>query len=74
MWVNSLGLQNVHVNNLFEDIKDGIVLLKVLDRVEPGCVDWKKAEMKPNHKLKKIQNANYAVEIGKTMKFMVRKN
>ncbi len=69
MWVNSLKIQDVHVNNLFEDIKDGIVLLKVLDRVEPGSVDWKKVELKPNHRIKKIHNANYAVEIGKNMKF-----
>jgi plastin-1 len=69
MWVNSLKIQDVHVNNLFEDIKDGLVLLKVLDRVEPGCVDWKKVEMKPNLRIKKIGNANYAVDIGKNMKF-----
>ena len=69
MWVNSLNIKDVHVNNLFEDIKDGIVLLKVLERVEPGCVDWKKVEMKPNHRIKKINNANYAVDIGKNMKF-----
>ena len=69
MWVNSLRIQDVHVNNLFEDIKDGIVLLKVLDRVEPGCVDWKKVEHKTNHRIKKIHNANYAVDIGKNMKF-----
>jgi plastin-1 len=69
MWVNSLKIPNVNVNNLFEDIKDGIVLLKVLDRVEPGCVDWKKVELKPNHRLKKIHNANFAVEIGKHIKF-----
>lgn len=69
MWVNSLNIPGIHVNNLFEDIKDGIVLLKVLDRVEPGCVDWKKVEMKPNHRIKKNHNANYAVDIGKNMKF-----
>lgn len=69
MWVNSLNIENVYVNNLFEDIKDGIVLLKVLERIEPSCVDWKKAEMKPTIKLKKVHNANYAIDIGKNMKF-----
>ena len=69
MWINSLKIPDQHLNNLFEDIRDGLVLLKVLDRIEPGCVDWKKAEMKPNHRLKKIHNANYAVDIGKNMKF-----
>ena len=69
MWVNSLNIENVYVNNLYEDIKDGIVLLKVLERIEPGCVEWKKAELKSNIKIKKIQNCNYAVDIGKNMKF-----
>lgn len=67
--MNSLKIPGVSVNNIFEDIKDGIVLLKVLDRVQPGCVEWKKVENKPNHRVKKIHNANYAVEIGKNIKF-----
>lgn len=33
MWVNSLGVDGVYVNNLYEDIKDGLIVLKVLDRV-----------------------------------------
>ncbi len=69
MWINSLGIDGVYVNHLFEDIKDGIVLLKVIDRVQPGIVDWKKAESKPSIRLKKIHNANYAIELGKQMKF-----
>lgn len=69
MWVNSLNIPKIKVNNLFEDIRDGIVLLKVLDRIEPGSVDWKKVEMKPNMRIKKNHNANLAVEIGKNMKF-----
>ncbi len=69
MWVNSLNIENVYVNNLYEDIKDGIVLLKVLERIEPGCVDWKKAELKPTIKIKKVHNCNYAVDTGKNMKF-----
>jgi plastin-1 len=69
MWVNSLNIENVYVNNLYEDIKDGLVLLKVLERIEPGIVDWKKAEMKPSIKLKKVHNCNYSVDIGKQMKF-----
>ena len=69
MWVNSLNIPKIKVNNLFEDIRDGLVLLKVLDRIEPGSVDWKKVENKPNIRIKKNHNANLAVEIGKNMKF-----
>lgn len=42
MWINSLGLEGVHVNNLFDDMRDGIVLLKLEDHVKPGIVDWSK--------------------------------
>ena len=68
MWVNSLGNIGRKVTNLYEDIKDGIVLLKVMDRVEK-VVDWKKVEMNPNHRIKKINNCHYAVKCGKDMGF-----
>jgi len=69
MWINSLGIDGVYVNNLYEDVKDGIVLLKVLDRIEPGIVNWKKVEMNCNNKFKKVNNCNEAVNVGKNMKF-----
>jgi len=66
MWMNSLGIKDLYVNSLFEDVKDGLGLLKVIDHIEPGLVDWKKAEMAPNNKFKKCSNNNYAVNLGKT--------
>ena len=33
MWINSLGIDGLYINNLYEDIKDGLALLKVLDKV-----------------------------------------
>jgi len=65
MWINSLGVNGLYINSLFEDVKDGLALLKVIDAIEPGLVEWKKVEMNPNHKLKKCQNNNYAVVLGK---------
>lgn len=44
MWCNSLGVDNVYLNNLYDDIKDGIILLKILDKIEPGSVNWAKCE------------------------------
>lgn len=39
MWLNSLmAKDDVYINNLHEDIKDGVVLLKVIDKVQPGIV------------------------------------
>jgi len=69
MWINSLGLSGVYVNSLFEDCKDGIALLKVMDHIEPGIVHWRSVEMNPTNKFKKVSNCNYVVNLGKQMKF-----
>lgn len=41
-WINSLGMEDVFVDNLYTDCNDGIVILKVCDKIKPGSVDWKK--------------------------------
>jgi len=69
LWINSLGIEPF-VNNLFEDLRDGIIILKVMDIVQPGIVDWTKVNTKaPLNKFKKVENCNYAVILGKQMKF-----
>ena len=69
IWANSLGIEGFYINNLYEDIKDGLALLKLIDKVQPGIVDWKKVEIKPNMRVKEIHNSNYAVELGKQLQF-----
>lgn len=69
MWINSLGIDDLYVNSLYQDCRDGLVLLKVLDKVEPGIVKWAKVEMNPNNKFKKIANCHYAIVLGKQLKF-----
>jgi len=70
LWINSLGI-DPYVNNLFEDLKNGLVLLKIEDKLQPGCVDWKRVNTRePMHRIKCVENTNYAVDIGKEpMKF-----
>jgi hypothetical protein len=68
-WMNSLGV-DPYVNNLYEDLRDGLILLQVLDKIEPGVVDWSKVnKTKPLNKFKQVENCNYAVVIGKQIKF-----
>jgi len=69
MWINSLGIDDLYVNSLYQDCRDGLVLLKVLDKVEPGIVSWPKVEKVPNNKFKRIANCQYAVVLGKQLKF-----
>ena len=64
-WINSLGIDGVHVNSIFSDLANGLVLLKVLDRVEPGCVNWKMTEKNPNNIYKLRINAGTCIKTGK---------
>jgi len=69
MWANCLGIPDFYLNNLFEDFEDGLNLLKVIDAVEPGTVNWKKVEKKPKMIFKKNSNNSYACTLGKAMGF-----
>ncbi|XXG44799.1 hypothetical protein AAC387_Pa02g0054 [Persea americana] len=68
-WINSLGTAT-YVNNLFEDVRNGWVLLEVLDKVSPRSVNWKQATKPPiKMPFRKVENCNQVVGIGKQLKF-----
>ncbi|XP_024959552.1 fimbrin-4-like isoform X3 [Cynara cardunculus var. scolymus] len=69
LWINSLGISS-YVNNLFEDVRNGWVLLEVLDKVSPGSVNWKHATKPPiKMPFRKLENCNQVIKIGKQLKF-----
>lgn len=49
------------------DLRDGRILLKVLDNFKPGIVDWKKYSDKLKSRIHIIQNSNYVLEICKNL-------
>jgi len=65
MWMNSLNIEGLYVNNLFADCEDGIPILKVEDCIQPGVVNWKKVSNPAVSKFKKVENCNMCVDIGK---------
>jgi len=68
-WMNSMGV-DPFVNNLYEDLRDGLILLQLFDKIEPGVVDWTKVnQKKPLNKFKQVENCNYAIVLGKQLKF-----
>jgi plastin-1 len=69
--MNCLGIDDLYVNNLYEDVKDGTILLKVLDKIQPGCVNWKKVELAPKNKFSKLANCNEAIDAAKKCKFTI---
>ena len=62
MWSASLGL-DLHVTDLAEDCRSGIVLLKVLDHLVPGSVNWKRVILRPRSFFQCLENCNYAVSL-----------
>ena len=58
-WINSLGIEDVFVNNLYEDLRDGLVLLKVIHKISPTLVHWEKVIKKPRN----IFDAGYNCEL-----------
>ena len=70
-WINNIGIEDLYVNNLYEDVKDGTVLLRVFERIQPGCVDWKKIDKTPKNKFKKIVNCNECVDAAKKCGFSI---
>ncbi|XP_028399600.1 plastin-2-like [Dendronephthya gigantea] len=71
-WMNSLGA-NPFVSHLYNNLSDGLVLFQLFDKIKPGIVNWNKVNKPPfkqmGGKMKKIENCNYAVELGHQLKF-----
>ncbi|KAI3865228.1 hypothetical protein MKX03_012818 [Papaver bracteatum] len=69
LWINSLG-NSTYIDNVFEDVRNGWVLLEALDKVSPGIVNWKIASKPPiKMPFRKVENCNQVVKIGKQLKF-----
>ncbi|XP_026227406.1 plastin-3 [Anabas testudineus] len=71
-WMNSLGV-NPHVNHLYGDLQDALVILQLYEKIKVP-VDWNNKVNKPPYpklgtNMKKLENCNYAVDLGKTAKF-----
>jgi len=47
------------------DLKDGRILLKVIDNLRHGTVDWNKYSNKLHSRIHIVQNCNYVVDICK---------
>ncbi|KAM9377070.1 plastin-3-like [Pholidichthys leucotaenia] len=68
-WMNSLGVCP-HVHHIYGDLHDAMVILQLYEKIKVS-VDWENRVNCPPFKgvggghLKKIENCNYAVELGK---------
>lgn len=73
LWLNSLDVQPT-VNSLFDDLRDGTVLMQAYDKVIPGSVNFRHVNKPPAlggemSRFKAVENTNYAIELGKQNRF-----
>lgn len=73
LWLNSLDVQP-SVNSLYDDLRDGTILLQAYDKVIKGSVNWRHVNKPPASggemsRFKAVENTNYAIELGKQNRF-----
>jgi len=73
LWLNSLDVQPP-VNSLFDDLRDGTILLQAYDKIIPGSVNWRhvnrpRASGEEMMRFKAVENTNYTIELGKQNRF-----
>ena len=73
LWLNSLDVKPP-VTSIFDDLRDGAVLLQAYDKVVEGSVNWRHVNKRPAHggelmRFKAIENTNYAIELGRQLGF-----
>ncbi|XP_012580474.1 PREDICTED: plastin-1 isoform X1 [Condylura cristata] len=68
-WMNSLGV-HPYINHLYSDLADALVIFQLYEMIRVP-VNWSHVNKPPypalGGNMKKIENCNYAVEIGKNM-------
>merc|ERR1712154_84089 len=77
-WMNSLGVRP-HVNHLYSDLYNGLIIFQLMDYIKPGIVDWEKRvirEEKMSKMLSKrfqevLSNCNYAVELARKLNLVI---
>ena len=65
-WAASLGLK-LNMKDLYADSCTGIVLLKVMERLQPGSVDWSRVKGSPKNRYEKGDNCEYALGVARKL-------
>jgi hypothetical protein len=71
MWINSLGVPDLYINNLYEESKTGVLLCKVIDKVKPGTVNWKIIDKNPKNPFKATVNCQEVIDASKKSKYTI---
>jgi hypothetical protein len=63
LWVNSLNIPGIYIDDLYDGLSDGWTLCKVVDKVQPGVIEWKNvAEVPKNYTFGNPSNIGEAIK------------
>ena len=70
LWINSMGI-GTFVHNLQTDVRDGLILLKLFDRISPGLVEWKRVNQDAKRMgiYRKVENCTLCIKYGRDLGF-----
>lgn len=49
LWVNSLNIDGIYIDDLYDGLSDGWTLCKVVDKVDPTVITWKNVAQNPKN-------------------------
>ncbi|GIQ87482.1 hypothetical protein KIPB_009527, partial [Kipferlia bialata] len=61
-WLNNMGVEGVNVHSLFHDLRDGIILSKVLEHLAPGTVDARRISDPAKMVFHRNMNCQYVLD------------
>lgn len=65
-WLKSEGIQGTEElteENFIESISDGVILLKCIELIQEGLVDWTRVNIPAKNKFKKMGNCTYVISL-----------
>ena len=51
--------EHIQIDHIGDNLTDGILLLKLFDKIHENCIEWSKIDKNANNKFKRIQNCSY---------------
>merc|ERR1712226_400899 len=60
LWINSMQIENCFIENLYEEVRDGLVILRVCHRIDNASVDWSQPNMTPKNMFHMNHNCDLA--------------
>merc|ERR1719265_918047 len=70
-WAGPNATDAVQIRDLFQECCNGVPILAVMDKVQPGVVPWKKVKLEPRNRHHVVENGNHCVTVGKKLELIL---